>query len=89
MTSNGTVHVRICGADACQSAGADDLIEDAERHCGIRIGKTTTDGRVRLTKVLCLDDCELAPTAMIDDDFHGFMNGERLVKLIVEATATP
>jgi len=89
MTAGGAVEVRICGAEACQSAGADDLIEDAERHCGIRIGKTTADGRIRLTKVLCLDDCELAPTAMIDSEFHGFMDGERLVKLIVEATSTP
>jgi formate dehydrogenase subunit gamma len=89
MTAGGTVQVRICGADACQSAGADDLIEDVERHCGIRIGATTADGRIRLTKALCLDDCELAPTAMIDTDFHGFMNGARLVKLIEEATSTP
>lgn len=89
MTSAGAVQVRICGAEACQSAGADDLIEDAERHCGVRIGKTTADGRVRLTKVLCLDDCELAPTVMIDTQFHAFMDGERLVKLIVEATAIP
>lgn len=89
MTSGGAVEVRICGAEACQSAGADDLIEDAEKHCGTRIGKTNADGRIRLTKVLCLDDCELAPTVMIGSDFHGFMDGERLVKLIDEAISTP
>jgi len=89
MTSGGTVQVKICGAQACQSAGADYLIEDVEKHLGTRIGTTTADGRIRLTKALCLDDCELAPTAMIDSDFHGFLNGERLVKLIDEATATP
>ena len=86
MTQEATVQVRICGAEVCQSVGADQLIADAERLVGTRVGRTTADGRIRLTEAKCLGDCELAPTVAIGDDIHGFMDKDQLATLIAEAT---
>jgi NADH:ubiquinone oxidoreductase 24 kD subunit len=88
-TPVGAVEVRICGAEACQSVGADGLIADAEKRFGIPVGKTTADGRLTLTEVFCLGDCALGPAVMIDSEVHGLMDGERLARLIEEASATP
>ncbi len=88
MTQGGTVQVRICAAEVCQSVGAEGLIADAERLVGARLGKTTADGRIKLTEARCLGDCELAPTVAIGSEIHGFMDAEQLARLIAEATGS-
>jgi formate dehydrogenase subunit gamma len=86
-TPGGAVEVRICGAEACQSVGADELIAGTEKRFGIPVGDTTEDGRITLTEVFCLGDCALGPAVMIGAEVHGFMNWERLATLVAEATA--
>lgn len=86
MTRGATVQVRICGAEVCQSVGAEGLIADAERLIGTRMGRTTADGRIKLSEAQCLGDCELAPTVAIGNEIHGFMDKEQLATLIAEAT---
>lgn len=87
-TPRGTVELRICRAEACQSVGADALIADAVERFGVPIGGTTADGRLTLDEVFCLGDCALGPAVMIDHEVHGRMDGERLATLVAGATAS-
>jgi len=86
-TLGGTVELRICRAEACQSVGADALVEDAVERFGVPIGGTTADGRLTVDEVFCLGDCALGPAVMIGDEVHGRMDGERLAGLVAEAIA--
>ena len=86
-TPGGAVEVRICRAEACQSVGADALVEDAVERFGVPVGGTTADGRLTIDEVFCLGDCALGPAVMIGDEVHGRMDGERLAGLVAEAVA--
>jgi formate dehydrogenase subunit gamma len=86
-TPGGSVELRICRAEACQSVGADALLADAQERFGVKTGETTPDGRLTLDEVFCLGDCALGPAVMIGHDVHGRMDGERLAGLVAQAVA--
>ena len=86
-TLGGAVELRICRAEACQSVGADALVEAAVLRFGTQLGGTTADGTLTVDEVFCLGDCALGPAVMIGDEVHGRMDGERLAGLVAEAIA--
>jgi formate dehydrogenase subunit gamma len=53
--------LKLCRAEACQSAGAEALAAQAEARLGISIGSTAPDGSVTLEPVYCLGLCATAP----------------------------
>lgn len=77
--------LKLCRAEACQSAGGEALAARAESELGIASGETTTDGRTTLGAVYCLGLCALAPAAMIDERPVGRLDGERLDAILKEA----
>lgn len=74
--------VRLCRAEACQSAGGEALAAHAESALGIATGGTTADGRVTLEAVYCLGLCAVAPSAMVDGRVVGRLDEERLDSLL-------
>lgn len=86
-TPGGAVELRICRAEACQSVGADALVEAAVLRFATQLGGTTADATLSLDEVFCLGDCALGPAVMIGDEVHGRMDGERLAGLVAEAIA--
>lgn len=86
----GTVTVRLCRAEACQSMGAERLVDHAQQVFGIKLGQSTPDGSVQLEQVFCLGNCGLAPAAQINGKTHGRVDQDRLVQLVVATeTADP
>jgi formate dehydrogenase subunit gamma len=81
----GRVVVKVCRAEACQSMGAFDLIEQFLLKRGLKMGETSGDITVEAT--YCLGNCALAPAAMIDGRLHGRLNAERLEQRVAEALA--
>jgi formate dehydrogenase subunit gamma len=80
------VHIlKLCRAEACQSLGADALVEAARERLGIGWGETTADGRVTLEPVFCLGLCACAPAAMLDGRVVGRLDKARLASLLEEA----
>ncbi|MAA97725.1 MAG: formate dehydrogenase subunit gamma [Stappia sp.] len=77
--------LKLCRSEACQSMGADGLIDAARRLLGIDFHETTADGAVTLEPVYCLGLCSCAPAAMMDGDVHARLDAERLATLIGEA----
>jgi formate dehydrogenase subunit gamma len=65
--------IRLCRAEACQARGSEPLAAAAERLAGTR---------VRIETVYCLGLCSVGPNAMIGDEVHARIDGERLAALI-------
>jgi formate dehydrogenase subunit gamma len=83
-TPPGRHTVSICRAEACQSMGADDLVEHAKRRLGVDFHETTADGAFSLEPVFCLGNCACSPAAMIDGRLYGRVTPERFDDLVAE-----
>ena len=67
----GRTAVEICRAEACQSVGAEALVEHARKALGIDFHETTPDGAVSLDAVYCLGNCACGPSMRVDGRLHG------------------
>lgn len=84
-TPLGTHTLKLCRAEACQSAGGEALAHRAEEALGISSGETTKDGKLTLQAVYCLGLCATAPAAMIDGRVVGRLDAKRLDDFLDEA----
>jgi formate dehydrogenase subunit gamma len=85
-TPGGRHVLRLCRAEACQSAGAVALAEPARAGLGGEWGGTSADGAVTLEAVYCLGLCACAPAAMLDGRPVGRLNPARMDALLQEST---
>jgi formate dehydrogenase subunit gamma len=76
--------LKLCRAEACQSAGGDPLAARAEARLGVPMGSTAADGSVTLEPVYCLGLCAVAPSAMLDGRLVGRLDEARLEALLAE-----
>ena len=76
--------LKLCRAEACQSAGGDPLAARAEARLGLKMGATAPDGSVTLEPVYCLGLCATAPSAMLDGRVIGRLDASRLDALLAE-----
>ncbi len=58
--------IKICRAEACQSAGGMQVIAALEKALKVKLGGTSSDGRVTLEAVYCLGLCPMGPAALVD-----------------------
>jgi len=77
--------VKLCRAEACQSAGGERLVTQARETLGVDFGGTTADGAVTLEPVYCLGLCACAPAALVDGAPHGRLDEVALAALLTEA----
>ena len=79
----GRHNVAICTNVSCMLRGAEDLVERAEKHLGVKLGDSTEDGRIYLKKEEeCLAACCGAPMMMIDHVYHENLTPESMVALL-------
>lgn len=76
--------VKLCRAEACQSAGCEALADHLVEKLGIEFGETTRDGKVTLEPVYCLGLCAISPAAMIDGRLVARLDAKRLDKALEE-----
>lgn len=76
--------LKLCRAEACQSAGGDPLAARAEARLGLKMGTTAPDGSVTLEPVYCLGLCATAPSAMLDGRVIGRLDASHLDALLAE-----
>jgi formate dehydrogenase subunit gamma len=77
--------LKLCGAEACQSMGADALAAHATRKLGIEFGETTPDEAITLERVYCLGLCACAPAALLDGEPHARLDQNAISLMIDEA----
>lgn len=69
--------IQICCAEACQSMGAERLVEHAEQRLAGR-----KQGEYALQPVYCLGLCAISPAMMIGDELHARVTPEKFDRLI-------
>jgi formate dehydrogenase subunit gamma len=77
--------LKLCGAEACQSMGSDELAEHAMSELHIGFGETTPDEAVTLERVYCLGLCACAPAALMDETPHARLDQNAISALIAGA----
>jgi len=77
--------VHICRAEACQSMGADALVEHAQNHLGCALHGRSKDGEFTLEPAYCLGLCASSPAMMIDDELHARVTPRAFDALIAQA----
>jgi NADH-quinone oxidoreductase subunit E len=74
----GKYHVQVCSNLSCSLLGAESLIDHLKDKLGIAEGETTSDQKFTLTTVECLGACEQAPCMMINFDYYGNLDKEKI-----------
>jgi NADH-quinone oxidoreductase subunit E len=63
--------VNICTNISCWLNGAEDIVKQIENKLGIKMGETTSDGRITLIREEeCLAACCGAPMMVVDGHYH-------------------
>lgn len=63
----GRVVIRLCDDIIDRMHGAERIREAFERELGIRVGETTPDGKISLTRTACIGMSDQAPAALVND----------------------
>ncbi|MGI8905136.1 MAG: NADH-quinone oxidoreductase subunit NuoE [Candidatus Sumerlaeaceae bacterium] len=71
----------VCDSISCYLGGYDRNREHLENKLGIRMGETTPDGEYTLLPIVCLGNCDKAPTMMVGEDLHDNVTPELLEKI--------
>ena len=78
----GKYHLQVCSNLSCSLLGAGSLLDHLQRKLGIGVGETTADGRFTLSEVECLGACEQAPCLMVNFDYQGQMDKDKIDRLL-------
>jgi NADH-quinone oxidoreductase E subunit len=78
----GKYHIQVCSNLSCSLLGAEFLIDHLMDKLGIEVGETTSDQKFTLTTVECLGACEQAPCMMVNFDYHGNLDKEKIDNIL-------
>lgn len=78
----GKYHIQVCSNLSCSLLGAGSLAGFLKEKLGIDIGETTGDKKFTLSIVECLGACEQAPCMMVNFDYYGNLDRERVDKIL-------
>ena len=81
----GRTVVRVCRAEACQSVGANRLVEHVKDTYGLSMGDTRYDDSVTVEQVFCLGNCALGPAVEVNGRLHGRVDEQRLSAILDKA----
>ena len=62
--------VKVCDSVSCWMCGYERVRDRLCERLGIGFGETTADGEFTLLPVVCLGNCDNAPSLMVNDDLH-------------------
>jgi NADH-quinone oxidoreductase subunit E len=71
-----------CDSIACHLCGCDRNLAHLERRLGIQTGQTTRDGEYTLLPIVCLGNCDNAPTMMIGPELYDRMTPEKIDEVL-------
>lgn len=79
----GRNNVAICTNISCMLRGADAVVDYVEKKLEIKIGKSTSDGRIYLKKEEeCLAACCGAPMMMVNHEYHENLTPEKIDEIL-------
>ena len=81
FTPIGKEHVTVCRGTSCHVRGAPRILEEIEKHLGIKDGETTDDLEYSLETVACIGACGLSPCIMINRNVKAKMTPKKVAEL--------
>ena len=78
----GKYHIQVCSNLSCSILGAESLIDYLKEKLDIGVGETTADKKYTLTTVECLGACECAPCMMVNFDYYGNLDQEKIDEIL-------
>ncbi len=82
----GKYHFQVCSNLSCTLFGVGTIIDYLKEKLGIEIGQTTPDRKFSLSIVECLGACEQAPCLMVNFDYHGNLDREKIDRILASLT---
>ena len=82
MTPKGRHTVKMCLGTACYVKGIKEVLNRISNEYKIEEGETTEDRRFTLEAVRCLGACGLAPVMVINQDTHGDVKADGVLKIL-------
>jgi NADH-quinone oxidoreductase subunit E len=74
--------IHVCDSITCWMLGSESITAHLQRRLGARMGQTTADGKFTLLPVVCLGNCDHAPTLVIDGELYNDVTEERLDEIL-------
>jgi NADH-quinone oxidoreductase subunit E len=84
----GKKKVRLCRGTACHVRGAPRILEEVEKHLGIKPGETTDDLEYSLETIACFGSCALAPVMVVDNNVYGRMTPQKVKQILGDVKKT-
>ena len=84
FTPIGKNHVMVCRGTACHVRGAPRILEEVEKHLGIKEGETTPDLEYSLETVACIGACGLSPCMMTNKKVEANLTPKKVAKLFAK-----
>ncbi len=88
LSPRGRNTIRICQGTACHVQGCEPIVSSIEEKLGIEVGGTTEDLEYSLESVACVGTCFLAPVVMINNDYHGKQDPQKVLKVLEDFEKT-
>ena len=82
MEPKGRHTVKMCLGTACYVKGIKEVLDRVSNEYQIEEGGTTEDRRFTLEAVRCLGACGLAPVMVINQDTHGDVKADGVLKIL-------
>lgn len=76
----------VCTNISCMLCASDEIVNYLESRLGIKLGETTSDGRITLKEVECLGACVDAPVIQIGDTYHEKLTLTKIDKILSSLT---
>jgi len=78
----GKYHIQVCSNLTCTLLGGESVLEYLRTKLDVEPGETTEDKKFTLSTVECLGACEEAPCMMVNFDYFGHLDKERIDKIL-------
>ena len=74
--------VKLCRGTACHVRGAPRILDEVEKHLGIKPGETTDDLEHSLETIACFGSCALAPVLVVNNNVYGRMTPKKVTQIL-------
>lgn len=72
----------LCDSISCWMCGSDRIRRHIEKRLRIRMGQTSADGRFTLVPVVCLGNCDHAPSMIVGDELYDDLTPEKVDEIL-------
>jgi NADH-quinone oxidoreductase E subunit len=81
---HGKFHIEVCTNVSCMLKGSDKILETVEKHCGVKLGQTSADGKFTVTEVECMGACGGSPMLAIGEEYYEYLTPEKTEQLLAK-----